>query len=239
MYQIAIVNKSTVKFDLNKIVHACQRQITLHVKPYWGVDARLAVFDVPPKGWIVVNIVDDADQAGVLGYHSLTDDGMPIGWIFAKTILEDKQSISVTLSHELIELLGDPTAAQCVQVNDTDFWAWELCDAVENDSYLIDGVEVSNFVLPGWFNPLIKHRGNSVDYLNKLSLPLTLSKGGYMPVYRNGQWTQIFGSIEKEKAFNHGAKTRLKERREKHKISNQGAEKSKVANVTTTQKVAT
>ena len=52
--------------------------------------------------------MDDSDQAGALGYHDLTSAGLPMGKVFARTDLQNNLSWTVTVSHELLEILGDP-----------------------------------------------------------------------------------------------------------------------------------
>jgi len=110
---VSIFNDSTAltDADVQPVVAALQRQVSEHFAPAWGIDATLAFV---PKGqqpragswWLVV--LDDTDQAGALGYHDTTPDGLPMGKVFAKTDLDNHLSWSVTVSHELLEMLGDP-----------------------------------------------------------------------------------------------------------------------------------
>lgn len=210
MYPIGIVNQSSVKLDLDSIVRALQLQVTAHFYPYWGLNAKLAVFPKPEKNWWNIYIADDADQAGALGYHDETDDGKPQGFVFAKTSIADGEEISSVLSHELLEMIADPMASMGVQVGDNEWWAYESCDAVQGNSYKIAGVTVSDFVLPSWFNPAAAQasHGGSYDYLGLTKKPLQILKDGYMPVFKDGKWTQIFGSVEAGKKFNAKKKTR-------------------------------
>lgn len=53
---------------------------------------------------------------------------------------------TVTASHELLEMLEDPTG----RIYDRGRLR-EICDPVENRSYLIGGVRLSDFVTPAWF----------------------------------------------------------------------------------------
>jgi hypothetical protein len=52
--------------------------------------------------------LDDADQPGALAYHDPTPDGLPQAKVFVKTTLENRNLVSVSASHELVELLVDP-----------------------------------------------------------------------------------------------------------------------------------
>jgi len=62
------------------------------------------------------------------------------------------------LSHELLEMLADPWINWCATGNDSKIYALEVCDAVEADDlgYDIDGVRVSDFVTPAWFEPHVR-----------------------------------------------------------------------------------
>ena len=77
----------------------------------------------------------------------------------------------------------------------------EAADPVEDQFFDIDGFKMSNFVTPAWFepHPLIGH--TKFDELGNLSAPFTLSKGGYIPIFKNGKVSYIWGSSEKETAF--------------------------------------
>ena len=97
--------------DLQTCVAALQTQITRDFAPAWGVDAELVFVpqgkQPPPKTW-QVGVFDNSDQAGALGYHDLTDDGFPLGKVFAATDAQYGSSWTVTASHEVLEMLIDP-----------------------------------------------------------------------------------------------------------------------------------
>src|SRR5437870_5374418 len=108
--KIAVVNHSTVVKDgeAQAVVQAVQTQVHRDVAPVWGVDADLAFVprkNKPDSAAWQVGIFDDADQAGALGYHDLTAKGMPLGKVFARTTLKDGGKVSVTFSHEILEML--------------------------------------------------------------------------------------------------------------------------------------
>jgi hypothetical protein len=95
-------------------------------------------------------LTDDPDQAGALGYHEMTRNGTPLGKVFAGLDIRSGSSWTVTLSHELLEMLADPWINWCAEGSDGRIYALEVCDAVESDSlgYEIDGVLVSDFIGP-------------------------------------------------------------------------------------------
>lgn len=195
--QIDVVNQSTVVSDADAIlyVNAVQVQISRDFFPAWGLDCKLTF--VPkggtpnPSHWLMV-IADTSDQAGALGYHSLSNTGNPIGFVFAKSDLDSGSSVSVTLSHEVLEMLADADINLIVQLDSTRFVAYESADSVEADSdgYQINGVQVSDFVLPSYFSP--GHPG-PWDFRKLLTggMP-ALRPDGYLGVYVVGQgWTQV------------------------------------------------
>jgi len=47
-------------------------------------------------------------QPGALAYHDLTPDGLPVSKVFVRTTLKDGELVSVSASHELVEMLVDP-----------------------------------------------------------------------------------------------------------------------------------
>src|SRR5271154_5703301 len=111
--QISVINASTVlnDNDIRPVIEALQQQVSDDFFPAWGVDAKLTFIptaSAPPGDTWWLTILDDSDQAGALGYHDLTPDGLPLGKVFAATDLKYGNSWSVTASHELLEMLADP-----------------------------------------------------------------------------------------------------------------------------------
>ena len=202
MRQIQIVNQSTVVSDAAFVaaVAACQRQVREQFEPAWGgLTATLTGTKADPKAphtpsVETIFVLDDADQAGVLGYHETVND-VPTGYVFARTSEDDNSPWQVTLSHELLEQLADAYTTTCAVVMFRGKPAaveYEVCDPVENDTYEIDGVPVSNFVLPAWFQSPDKSVKGPFDYLGKLSQPLSLTSGGYVGYTTNlRRWQQL------------------------------------------------
>ncbi len=166
---------------------AVAKQLREHVAPAWERLPPVVVLakgDDPkdPTAFPIV-IFDDADQAGVLGYHDVQPDGRPYGKVFAKTSSDFGGHWTTTLSHEAIEMFLDPDCTYWALGTDGRLHAVEGCDACEADEYeLVVGdasVFVSNFVLPSYFstNP---QRGAKFDFQGKLSAPSPAkTSGGY------------------------------------------------------------
>lgn len=188
MTLIQLVNKSTVidNATLEKYAAAIQRQAREDFAPYYGTDSMVSIKVGPyvttrgyPKAW-VITVLDDSDTEGALGYHE-AEKGIPSGKVFAKTDIDNNLSVSVTLSHEILEMLADPYANTGSQFSTTVWAAWEVCDAVEADNlgYQINEVQVSDFVLPAWFT------GDPGPYSFKrhVSRPHALARGGYVSLW--------------------------------------------------------
>ena len=176
--QISVVNASTVLSDseIEPVIAALQKQVTNDFRPAWGVDAELsfvALGEQPSADTWWLTILDDADQAGALGYHDLTPAGLPMGKVFAGTDLKYGYTWSVTASHELLEMLADPNINLTVLVQSSDtagkLYAYEVCDTCEADEngYEIDGVLLSDFVFPSWFEDFRTEGSTQFDQTNK------------------------------------------------------------------------
>jgi hypothetical protein len=212
--RLYVFNGSTLIHDedVRAMVRACNIQIRDHVAPAWGIDRVVVTFhsgtglssiqEAVPAGSWVIGVLDNPDQAGVLGWHSQDDQDRIYGEVFAQPSLEDGQStatqgpyaVSATLSHEIIETFGDPLCTAWSDSGRGYLVATELCDPVEADGYPIDGVQVSNFVKPAWFDVLAP-AGTSYDYLGKCKGPLSMTKGGYWVQMKDATETQKFGDV--------------------------------------------
>jgi hypothetical protein len=112
------------------------------------------------------------------------------------------------------EMLVDPAVNLCMQAYDGTIYAYETADAVEGVSYLVDGIPMSNWVYPSYFEEFRSLNSTQFDHMKKIKKPLQLLPGGYASVFINGAWTQIFGSkkrahmAEIEDRIQHRAKTR-------------------------------
>ncbi len=205
---IDVINQSTVVPDAQVEILAIhlQIQVSRDFAPIWGTDAIVHFLPktVTPsaKSWQLV-ILDDADQAGALGYHDLTAAGLPLGKVFARTTIKAGLQWSVTASHELLEMLGDPDINLTAFVQDTNttgrLYAYEVCDACEDDSFGYDigtlqPTRVSDFVTPAWFEPQGTSLNPTFDFKGHVTAPFQLLKGGYIGIFdvtSGSGWTQL------------------------------------------------
>jgi hypothetical protein len=200
---IACINQATVGLGvpLDKLTATLQKCFDQYFLPVWGYPVRLYnATAAKPTDWQLVYF-DNADQAGALGYHDLTQNGQPISKIFVKTTLAANELVSVTACHELFEMVIDPIANLWAQAADGTEYAYEMCDPVEEDTFLVDGIAMSNFLHPAWFEPFKHPTGTKFDHLGVLTKPFSMSKGGYMILKKQGKVSEVFGSAAKAKRF--------------------------------------
>src|SRR2546421_7992370 len=200
---IACFNKATTALggDFDRRVAALQKFVDQGFVPVWGTPAKLLKTTGFRKGAWALALLDRADVANALGYHDLTPDGLPLSKVFVTTTLAVGQKVSVTACHELAEMLVDPAINLAAAGPGSGFYAYETADAVEEVEFTIDDIAMSDFVYPAWFEGFRKADSTQFDSLKKVKKPFEILKGGYMSVFKNGQWTQIFGSPAKEKRF--------------------------------------
>jgi hypothetical protein len=169
----------------------------------WGEYVYSVVDDARAHGFKIV-LLADADEADALGYHDLDRDGMPYARVFVNPILDNDgswlrgaNSVSCTVSHEVCELVGDPTANHWVENARGALVAVELCDPVESCAYTItvrDGrrVSVSDFVYPDWFNPYVAP-GTQLDHMRVLKKPFEIAPDGYVIHHTSAGVRDIWG----------------------------------------------
>ena len=171
---ISVINFSTNLSDqqIQDAIRTVNRQIVEDFMPIWGAGRRLVLHaspflrqaplnsqdleNHPVRGESVIYMVDEASLQGALGFHALNAREVPFGFVFTDFL----DGWTVTLSHEALELIIDPTANVFVpgpDPRDPDnlskfVWhTYEVCDAVERTSYMIDDLSVSNFLTPSYF----------------------------------------------------------------------------------------
>ena len=128
-----------------------------------------------------------------LGYHSANMRGIPYGFVFTELSEKLGENWTVTLSHEALELVGDPQGNLLVQGPHPElpavqvFHWFEICDAVQSHNYTIEGVNVANFLLPLYFT-FGEQKGARNDFLGTSSDEKGLhsfgvAQGGYIGFY--------------------------------------------------------
>lgn len=199
---VSVINESKIlnSAQVQAAVNALQLQVNQDFGPIWNTYATLQIHSAATAPhnsyWLV--LLDDSDQAGALGYHDLTPQGLPLGKVFARTDHDYGLSWTVTASHELLEMLADPFIQTVMDVSDgtnDSFYALEVGDPVEDDSlgYVLLGQPMSDFITPAWFGntPGFGSWAGKYDFRGHLNQPLQVATNGYALVYSGGQWGTI------------------------------------------------
>jgi hypothetical protein len=191
MPNIALTTSSTqiALSDLCRIAAAVQRQVNEHLLAAgWALSATitaLAPNQVPDGYW---RISVQPLEGDALGQHFAVVDssgGAPFAIVSDKLSFDD---LSVTVSHEALEMLADSSLNQFVAAQIDGIGAAvmlkEICDPCQNNSYQIDGVYVCDFAVPDYYNsgaagPWFTHCGETTG----IAAPFGLAVGGSF-VYR-------------------------------------------------------
>jgi hypothetical protein len=181
--KVALINQTNggavPAATLQQYAAALQQQVDNHLAPAWNVRADISVLaagDVIPQDTMALNIVESLN--GPAGVHT-NFQGQPS----AEAV--NGGQLSITLSHELLEMLVDPSGTRVIQAADLDPYSGgqqvnylvEVCDPCDVYSYDIDGVPVSDFVLPSFYDP---NATGKVDFAGFLARPLTVPLGCYI-----------------------------------------------------------
>ncbi len=204
---ISVVNHTDGKLADEAVqegIRAVNRQITEDYNPHWHMGAELrlegAIGKDPDdeklpelRGDAIIYLWNEVDVEDALGYHEANAAGIPFGFVFTELVKQLKEPWTVTFSHEALELIGDPEANLLVAGPHPEdpkkevFHWYEMCDAVQDETYKIDGVEVSNFVLPLYFTQFAEVGGRN-DFLGRLTKgkalqSFSINRGGYIGFY--------------------------------------------------------
>jgi hypothetical protein len=197
--QIAILNQTNqsnqptvTNDDVATMTAAIASQIQNDVAPIWErAPATVTFYTDPttvPPGAYVIAIVDTIPQqpTGVLGGHTAVQAGQMSGVVAAQPeltnggqVLTGDWSVSSTLSHEVLEMFIDPNCNMWANDGQGSVYSLEVCDPVEAPIYTINGVAVSNFVTPAWFDPQAP-TGAQFDKMHQLTAGFSILPGGYM-----------------------------------------------------------
>lgn len=199
--------------DLVAYARAQQRQLREHYARCYdgnGIGDRVRAADakhgapVPHQNEVPIYLHPDAANKDALGVHGQSRNGTPMCDVFldlAKAAGDPWTSIA---SHEVLEARTDPRLRLCVELDDGVFDR-EICDRVEADSYVVDGVTLSNFNTPACFEPTPGIASELYDWLRLSKAPNEIRPGGYAQKYdpRNG-WS-ILGEMRVYRAALHAA----------------------------------
>ena len=198
---INLTEGSLTDAQVQTAIRAVNRQVREDFAPYWGFGGELRLEGKTGRGR---GSIDPADMRGdailylrnevrvsdTAGFHDKWFCGIPYCVVYRELSDLLKEAWTVTLSHETLELIGDAEANLLVQgphpkhPSRKVFHWFEMCDAVQDENYAIDGIGVSNFVLPLYFTASAEHGGRN-DFLGTRAQGRTLrsfsvNPGGYI-----------------------------------------------------------
>jgi hypothetical protein len=205
---ISIFNGSNGRISdelMQRAIRAINIQVERDFEPYWSFGATLRLeghtqrgrghphakhYDpLDMRGDALIYVMDHMPE-GYEGVHDKNFRGVPWGVVGLDVSDTLQEEWSVTLSHEALELIGDPQANLLVQgphpehpSRDVFHW-FEMCDAVQDQEYKIGDVAVSDFVLPLYFTPGAEPGGRN-NFLGSIEghAPLAsfgVAHGGYI-----------------------------------------------------------
>jgi hypothetical protein len=184
---------------------AVQKQITRDFIPYWGLRATVDAFEdlesVPSDYRPVVvfgdadelvgrlefaigaqqaaRLIDDFERNRLSGLHLNAFTREPFALVAASDVW------SVALSHEVLEMIADPfgnrlvAAAHPLDPRQRVKYLVEICDPCQAMWYPVNGVPVSDFYTPRYFDPVQVNRSR-YSFTGALELPLQILEGGFL-----------------------------------------------------------
>lgn len=173
-------HSSLPRGEVRDALGAIDRQIQRDFSPTWGLSASLVLLrkgqslQVPPDGKVAHIHLMDHGQA--IGFHIEEQSGIAAGFVITDLpaltgSVAKWLTWTTALSHEVLELIADPFVNLLAKGPHPRFKGREVfhyrevCDPVQSLVYDLDGVSVSNFVLPHYYNA-VGQRGMQNDFLN-------------------------------------------------------------------------
>jgi len=205
LQQVALVSQtpSIPLSEVVKVAAALQKQATRDFSPIWEVSATVDSFakleDVPLGYWPVVVRDDVVTNYQAAGIH-LDDNGQPFA------LVQAADDWSLTASHEVLEMLGDPFGDRVMAGNPPKQGGKKAADMkrveylievsdpseAEEFSYTVNDVTVSDFYTPHFFDP-VAAAGVRYSFTGAITKPRTVLRGGYISFHNtvDNHWYQI------------------------------------------------
>lgn len=191
--------------SLMQVAAAVQKQVTRDFTPLWGIAATVDAFEdlasvpsdyhpvalfrdqdeLPSRlepllgGQPAQTLVDALESDEVAGIHLTANSRQPLALVSAAG------TWPMTVSHETLEMIADPygnrlvAAAHPLEPAQRVLYLVEICDPCLSRYYTVNGLPVSDFYTPRYFDPV---RVDSVRYsfTGALGRPLEILEGGYL-----------------------------------------------------------
>jgi hypothetical protein len=191
--------------DLMQVAAAVQKQVTRDFSPLWGISATVDAFpdlesvpsdyrpvvlfgdisELPPRLGTLLGprpagaLIEAIESDEIAGIHLTAVTRQPF------SLASVGGAWTVTVSHETLEMLADPygnrlvAAAHPVDRARRVAYLVEVCDPCLSTYYWVNGIPVSDFYTPRYFDPV---RIDSVRYsfTGAIEGPLDLLDNGYL-----------------------------------------------------------
>ncbi len=191
--------------NLLRAAAAVQKQIVRDFSPFWGLHATVDAFEdlgSVPSDYHPVVLFGDADELrgqvefaiGTESAELLIDDfererlsGLHLNAYTRQpfALVAASDTWSVTLSHEVLEMITDPfgnrliAAMHPLDPRERVRYLLEVCDPCQAMWYPVNGVPVSDFYTPRYFDPVRAEQGR-YSFTGEISQPLEILDGGYL-----------------------------------------------------------
>lgn len=180
-----------------QVVHAVNVQVNKDFTPAWEISASLGYFarieDAPHNSSFVI-VATDVKGNGGMHFAPGVPDEPP----HAIVAYDDAEDWSVLLSHEVLEMLVDPSCRYMVAGPDPENssrkaqFLVEVCDPCMQITYKnqeAPGIRVSDFCLPAYYG---LKGGGRYTHRNSIDAAFTVARGGYL-TWENasGDWRQL------------------------------------------------
>jgi hypothetical protein len=191
--------------DLLQAGAAVQKQLTRDFTPIWGLPATLDTFadlasvpsdyhpvvvfgdpddlvgqlDVAIGPEIAAQLIDDFERDRMAGLHLNAFTRQPFA------LVQASDAWSVTISHEVLEMIADPYGNRLIAAShpldpaERVKYLLEVCDPCQNVWYPVNGVPVSDFYTPRYFDP-VRADGVRYSFTGQITRPLQILDDGYL-----------------------------------------------------------
>jgi len=151
--------------------------------------------------------LDTSTSPGALAFHT-ENANIPYGEVFVKTVLQyggailmgansTVPTVAQAFAHEIFEMLVNPNINVWWQVSNSTLIPAEVCDPVEGSIVPVKvgavTVGLSDYVLPAWNDP--QSTRGPYNFLNTLTKPFQMSKGGYVVSMKAGATSYVYGEV--------------------------------------------
>lgn len=214
---LTVANLSTAVDDSTFAagVAAIGVQVNRDFQPLWGTGATLTASRMALSGPqanvdgaadAIIYVGDSSSDpttgvSGAYGYHSLNYGELPYAFIYLDVCAQYGEAWTSTLSHEVLEMLVDPTTVLTVNgpappgvgtPGQTVRYDLEVCDPTQGDGYKVNNVTVSNFVTKAYFG--MAGATAATNFLSLALAPFGVRPGGYLQYEDSAGTHQINGS---------------------------------------------